>query len=193
MTQQQGSNVNRSQRKESLTCVNSGIVFIWRKQIAKIFVHWFQDANPLWLISSSGLRPVCEYWKMNVKHKCHNSCWYISVREHWRDLDIDFRSPHWTVNVQGELAAEKGQDRQCNVVQWEKRSDCEAFQWRLLTKGHLLAKLLLRPILKVPKPLDDLDDTLQSGLQKRMRVEFKFRTYLNCRTYTVPWTFELTA
>ena len=24
------------------------------------------------------------------------------------------------------------------------------------------------------------------GLQKRMRVEFKFRTYLNCRTYTVP-------
>ena len=50
MTQQQGSNVNRSQRKESLTRVNSGIMFIWRKQIANIFVHWFQDANPLWLI-----------------------------------------------------------------------------------------------------------------------------------------------
>ena len=31
------------------------------------------------------------------------------------------------------------------------------------------------------------------ALQKRMRVEFKFRTYLNCRSYTVPWTFELTA
>ena len=31
-----------------------------------------------------------------------------------------------------------------------------------------------------------------AGLQRRMRVEFRFRTHLNCRTYTVPWTFELT-
>ena len=31
-----------------------------------------------------------------------------------------------------------------------------------------------------------------AGLQKRMRVEFEFRTHLNCRTYTIPWTFELT-
>ena len=26
----------------------------------------------------------------------------------------------------------------------------------------------------------------KAGLQRRMRVEFKFRTYLNCRAYTVP-------
>ena len=31
------------------------------------------------------------------------------------------------------------------------------------------------------------------GCKLRMRVEFKFRTYLICRTYTVPGTFELTA
>ena len=37
-----------------------------------------------------------------------------------------------------------------------------------------------------------LEESGTTGLQKRMRVEFKFRTYLNCRTYTVPWTFELT-
>ena len=31
------------------------------------------------------------------------------------------------------------------------------------------------------------------GLQIRIWVEFKTWTYLNCRTYTVRWTFELTA
>ena len=31
------------------------------------------------------------------------------------------------------------------------------------------------------------------GLQIRIGLEFEFRNYLNCRTYTVPWTFELTA
>ena len=29
------------------------------------------------------------------------------------------------------------------------------------------------------------------GCKIRMRVEFEFRTSLNCRTYTVPCTFEL--
>ena len=48
--------------------------------------------------------------------------------------------------------------------------------WRLAPRRSLLGSNRWRP-----------------GLQKRMRVEFKFRTYLNCRTYTVPWTFELTA
>ena len=31
------------------------------------------------------------------------------------------------------------------------------------------------------------------GLQIRIGVEFKFQTFLNFRTFTVPWTFELTA
>ena len=31
------------------------------------------------------------------------------------------------------------------------------------------------------------------GLQTRIGVEFKFQTSLNFRTFTVPWTFELTA
>ena len=31
-----------------------------------------------------------------------------------------------------------------------------------------------------------VDASTRSGLQIRMRVEFEFRTYLNCRTYTIP-------
>ena len=32
-----------------------------------------------------------------------------------------------------------------------------------------------------------------AGLQMRIWIEFKYQTFLNFRTFTVPWTFELTA
>ena len=118
---------------------------------------------------------TCEVQKKIVKFHSDDSCRRVYLYK-WYSQVGNRRVEYVCTQGPRPLASTEAADRaRSGGVQREARGGARAAnRLRRLPGSEAREALILDRAAPIP------------GLQKRMRVECKFRTYLNCRTYTVP-------